>query len=71
MLSLLVNDLVSESCLREALPGELSPLGYHLSTAVKEKIWRGEFIDILSLLPSSKEFLLKSDMKMDDRSEED
>lgn len=69
--SLPVKTLVSESCFKEALPCELSPLGYHLSNAVKEKIWRGDFIDILSLLPSSKEFLLKSDKRIDDRSEED
>lgn len=66
-----VKALVSESCFKEALPCELSPLGYHLSTAVKEKIWRGKFIDILSSLPSSKKFLWKSVKRTDERSKED
>lgn len=35
---------------------ELSPLGFHLSVNVKEKIWRGDYIDLLSLIPSPKEY---------------
>lgn len=54
---------------KESLPHELSPLGYHLSLLVKEKIWRGGFVDILSLLPSAEEFTLKSE-KRDDKDDE-
>ncbi|OCT76197.1 hypothetical protein XELAEV_18031392mg [Xenopus laevis] len=35
----------------------LQLLGLHLSSLVKEKIIRGEYVDLLSLLPSAKEFL--------------
>lgn len=49
----------------------MSPLGFHLSCSVKEKIWKGDYVDILSLLPSSKEFLPKLDKKAMDRSEEE
>lgn len=45
---------------KEALPCTLSPLGFHLPFSVKEKIIR---VDLLSLLPSSKEFLFKGDKK--------
>ena len=62
---------VGESSFKEPLPCVLSPLGFHLPRTVKEKIWRGEFIDLLSLLPSSKEFLSKADKPAGDRSEED
>lgn len=30
---------VSECCLKEALVCEVSPLGYHLPSSIKEKIW--------------------------------
>lgn len=53
---------VAESCMKEALSVEISPLGYHLSTTIKEKIWRLEYIDLLTLLPNYKEFS-KSDEK--------
>lgn len=62
---------VAEACMKEALPCKISPLGFHLSSSVKEKIWRGEFVDLFSLLPSSKEFLSKLDKKSEDHSEED
>lgn len=43
----------------QRLPVEVSPCGYHLAISVKDKIWRGEYVDILSLLPSTKEFKAK------------
>ena len=58
-----------ETCAREALPCTLSPLGYHLTAAMKEKIVRGEFVDLLSLIPSAKESLFKD--KKDERGDED
>ena len=62
---------VGESSFKEPLPCVLSPLGFHLSKAVKDKIWKGEFLDLLSLLPASKEFLAKSEKQSGDRTEED
>ncbi|OCT74291.1 hypothetical protein XELAEV_18033252mg [Xenopus laevis] len=47
---------VSESSFRDAFSCEVTPIGLHLSSSVREKIVRGDNIDLLSLLPSSKEF---------------
>lgn len=58
---------VPETCLKESMPCKSSPLGFHLASTVKEKIWRDEFIDLLSLLPTSKEFLKQEK----DKNEED
>lgn len=62
---------VGESSFKEPLPCVLSPLSFHLPKTVKDKIWRGKFIDISSLLPASKDFLSKTDKQSGDRSEED
>lgn len=43
-----------------------SLLGFHLSSGIKEKIWNDEFLNLLSLLPSSKEFLRQDREKHDD-----
>lgn len=52
----IVNSLgVAETCVKEALTCKMLPLGFHLSTNVKEKIWNMEFIDLFALLPSFKE----------------
>lgn len=59
----ITNSSVPESCLKEILPCEILPLGYHLSAQVKDKIWKGQLIEILSLLPSAKEFINRSDKK--------
>lgn len=60
--------LVPEGCLKEALSCEISPLGFYFSSACKkQKIWRGDYIDIPSLLPLSKENRFKKeDDKFDD-----
>lgn len=50
---------VPESLMKDIMPCEISPLGYHLSMSIMEKIWQGEFIDILSLLPFHKDFAFK------------
>lgn len=60
---------VAESCFKEALTCEVSPLGYHLSLVVKEKIWKNEFVDILSLIPSTSTSF-KDSPKVDKKSEE-
>lgn len=54
---------------KEVMPCVLSPLGFNLSLSVKQKIWNGEYNDLLTLLSSSKDFaykLVKSDDKNDD-----
>lgn len=61
---------IPETCFKEVLPCEMSPLGFHLPVAIKEKIWKGEFLDLLSLLPVSKEFLSKLDKRSDDNMED-
>lgn len=38
------SSLVPESCLKEVITCELSPLGFHLNSTVKEKIWKGDYI---------------------------
>lgn len=53
---------MSEACFKEAMVCEISPLGFHLALSMKEKIWKHEFVDLLSLLPSIKENY-KSDKK--------
>lgn len=40
-------------------------------SSVKENLWKGGYVDILSLLLSSKEFLAKLHKKAEDHSEED
>ncbi|XP_075685840.1 uncharacterized protein LOC142664622 [Rhinoderma darwinii] len=54
---------VSETCCKEVMSCDISPLGFHLQPAIKERIWRNEFIDLFSLLPSAKETLVKQDGK--------
>ena len=54
--------------MKEALPCEVSPLGYHLSLALKEKIWSGDYVDLLSLLPANKEVAVsKREEREDER----
>lgn len=55
---------VPEACLKETLPCEMSPVGYYLSPQIKNKIWNGQFVDILALLPSVKEYINRSDNKI-------
>lgn len=46
---------VPETAVKEALVCDMSPLGFHLSVTIKEKIWKHDYVDILSLLPSAKD----------------
>ncbi|OCT95423.1 hypothetical protein XELAEV_18013112mg [Xenopus laevis] len=46
-----------ESAFRDSILCETTPLGLHLSQSIKDKINRGEYVDLLSLLPSVKVFL--------------
>lgn len=59
---------VSETCLKEVMACELSPLGFHLASNIKDKIWKHEFIDMLSLLTINKD--IKSDKKYKDKDDE-
>lgn len=52
----------------EAFICTVSPLGFHLRACVKERIWKNEYIDLLSLLPSVKDFP-KADKKDDNGGE--
>lgn len=47
--------LIPKVCMKEVLLSELSPLGFHLNAAIKERIWKGEYIELISLLPSIKD----------------
>lgn len=38
---------VAETCVKEALNCEVSPLGFHLAANLKEKFWKKEYVDIL------------------------
>lgn len=62
---------VPEACLKETMPCEVSRLGYQLPLLVKETVWKGELVDVLSLLPSHKEFVGKEDKKGDEKMEDD
>lgn len=61
-----LSSVVPDSCLKEVLSCELSPLGFHLQGSVKEKIWRGEYIEIMSLFPSTKYSRLERNEKVED-----
>lgn len=52
---------VPENCSKESIPCVLSLLGFHLPAVIKDNIWQRKFIGILSLLPSCKEFIFKSE----------
>lgn len=52
---------VPKSCMKEGMPCKVSYLGYNQPMSVKENIWMGEFVDVLSLLPATKEFILQPD----------
>lgn len=59
-----------EALFKEVLPYEISPLGFHLSSTLKEKIRKGEIIDVISLLPSTKDFSFRHRKKSDDKQDE-
>ncbi|OCT59729.1 hypothetical protein XELAEV_18000594mg [Xenopus laevis] len=46
-----------EAAFRDSILCDTTPLGLHLSQSIKEKINRGDYVDLLSLLPSVKVFL--------------
>lgn len=52
-----------EALFKEVMPCKVSRLGFHLSF-FKGKIWNGEFIDVMPLLPTSKEFNFYHDKKL-------
>lgn len=51
-----VRALVPETFFKEALPCEMSPLGYHLSMAIKEKLWKGSLWTFCPSTPLQKTF---------------
>ncbi|OCT94608.1 hypothetical protein XELAEV_18012290mg [Xenopus laevis] len=60
---------IHENSYKDVFVCQATPLGLHLSGTVREKIIKGDYVDLLSLLPSAKEFL-KSDHKGDTEEEE-
>ncbi|OCT79806.1 hypothetical protein XELAEV_18026617mg, partial [Xenopus laevis] len=59
---------VHENSYKDVFLCKATPLGLYLPSTVKEKILKGDYIDMLSLLPSVKEFL-KSERKGDSEEE--
>lgn len=41
---------------KECMPCFLSPLGFHLPSSLKERIWKGDYIDLNMVIPLSREF---------------
>lgn len=41
---------------RECMPRVPCPLGFHLSSALIEKIWKGDYIDLVTVLPLARDF---------------
>lgn len=58
-----VRNNVPEACMKEVMPCEILPLGFHLNQSIKERILKGEFVEILSLLPVHKDAMFKTDRK--------
>lgn len=54
---------VPEASMKEVMPCEMSSLGFHLPVLAKEKIWAGNFVDVLSFLPASNDFIFKTDKR--------
>lgn len=50
---------VPRSWLRDLMGDVVLPRGGHLALAIKEKIWRGDYIDIFSLLHMEPDTVLK------------
>lgn len=53
--SLALSPSVPENCFKVVLPCEISLLGFHLNSSMKEKICNGHYIEIFSLLPFVKD----------------
>lgn len=62
------SSLIPDACLREVI-ANCHHLGFYLYSALKEKLWKGDYVDILSLLPLHKEY--RPDRKDSDRFEDD
>ena len=58
-----------EKLSKECMPCLLSPLGFHVTNTLKEKIWRGEFMDLNLILPPSRDFYKYE--KKEERAEEE
>lgn len=61
---------VPENYVKEVMPCEVSSLGFHLLLSLKEKIQKEDFVDLLSLLPSAKDFSFRHDKKCEDKQED-
>ncbi|OCT76054.1 hypothetical protein XELAEV_18031242mg [Xenopus laevis] len=63
--------VVPEAAQRGAYVSFAGPLGTHVKKEVREKIWKGEFVEIFSLLPLEESVELKDDDKKDGKKEEE
>lgn len=63
---------VPATSFKETMSCGVSPLRFNLPLSVKEKIWKGDFAEVLALLPSARarEFSSRYDTKSEDKSEE-
>lgn len=41
---------------RECMPCVFSPLGFHFSSVLKEKIWKDDYIDLVTVLSPARDF---------------
>lgn len=56
---------------KEAMQCTLSPLGFYLTNSTKDRIWRKEFIVLLSLLPLQKEYFSRAEKDKNDEDKKD
>lgn len=54
---------VQDKGAKECMPCVLSPLGYHLNAASKERIWSGDYVDLSTVLPPARDFPNSYDKK--------
>ncbi|OCT67230.1 hypothetical protein XELAEV_18038513mg [Xenopus laevis] len=62
---------VAETARQNAYVAFAGPLGVHVKREVKEKIWKGEFVELFSLLPLDETIELKDEDKKDKKKEEE
>ncbi|CAH2277376.1 collagen alpha-1(II) chain-like isoform X1, partial [Pelobates cultripes] len=67
----LTGGVVPDAARQHAYVSFAGPLGVHLKQEVKEKIWKGDFCEIFSLLPLEDFIDLKEDDKKDEKKEEE
>lgn len=67
----LTSGVVPDAAQRGAYVSFAGPLGTHVKKEVRERIWKGEFVEIFSLLPLEESVDLKDEDKKDGKKEEE